>query len=106
MQITQETAILIDILATAASKIGSTEASAELLKRIEELASSDSVTIPRIELEAYRLATENADLFRSQLQQLGALYFEQVQPLLGDDEPQAFNDLIAPWAPAVPVELE
>lgn len=44
MTITLDTAILIDTLASAASKIGSTDASAELLKRIEELAEVPSLS--------------------------------------------------------------
>lgn len=42
--ITQDTAILIDTLASAASRIGSTEANAEILARIKELAESPSLT--------------------------------------------------------------
>ncbi|MCY1482351.1 hypothetical protein D9M68_159050 [compost metagenome] len=77
MSISQETANLIDTLATAASKVGSTEASAKINKLIVELLPTPE--IPALQAQVAELiasngvAQGNLELARNQLGQISLL---------------------------------
>lgn len=97
MQITQETALLIDTLASAASKIGSTPGSARLNAVIVELL--DPAPLTAEERTALETAADNAEVFRAQLQRIA-----QIDTLLatanmeeGDALRSELDQLLAPW---------
>lgn len=72
MTITQDTAILIDTLASAASKIGSTDANAVILMRIKELA-SEGPTIPADIVTSMQVTEDNLRNCQAQLSRIAQI---------------------------------
>lgn len=97
MQITQETAQLIDTLANAASKIGSTAGSARLNAVIVDLL--DPAQLTAEERTALELAAANAETFRAQLIRLALI--DDLLVTAEDEEAAALRaesaGILAPW---------
>lgn len=116
MSITQETATLVNILANAASQIGSTAASAKINQLIVELlpatTSADNIAealrqdnaalqleLTSLQISA-RIGAENLELLRGRMEQINTMAYKLIESAPADDDGEKIEQIINLSAPA------